>query len=60
MIKTQNQSLLNKSFLNKSRMRNFKEQIVAFTLFACGYFFLFLLPLVIIVTLFSEANCYFS
>ncbi len=58
MIKTQNQSLLNKSFLNKSRMRNFKEQIVAFTLFACGIFSI-LVTVGIIVTLFSEAIAFF-
>jgi len=58
MIKTQNQSLLNKSFLNKSRMRNFKEQIVALTLFACGIFSI-LVTVGIIVTLFSEAIAFF-
>ncbi len=39
-------------------MRNFKEQIVAFTLFACGIFSI-LVTVGIIVTLFSEAIAFF-
>lgn len=58
MIKTQNRSLLSKSIMKTTRIRNFKEQIVALTLFACGIFSI-LVTVGIIVTLFSEAIAFF-
>lgn len=58
MIKTQNRLLLSKSIMKTTRIRNFKEQIVALTLFACGIFSI-LVTVGIIVTLFSEAIAFF-
>ena len=58
MIKTQDRPISIHSFLNKPKVRNFKEQIIAILLFSCGIFSI-LVTIGIIVTLFSEAIAFF-
>ncbi|HSM25999.1 MAG TPA: phosphate ABC transporter permease subunit PstC [Anaerolineaceae bacterium] len=58
MLNTQNRSFSLHSFLNKPKIRNFREQLIALSLFACGIFSI-LVTIGIIVTLFTEAIAFF-
>lgn len=58
MLNTQNRSFSLHSFLNKPKIRNLREQLIALSLFACGIFSI-LVTIGIIVSLFSEAIGFF-